>query len=916
MGHFSAGSERIRSVVRRMRRGLLWRAGDAELREEIETHRALRQARLEREGLAPDEADRASRRALGNTILAREDARDVWINRAWDDLSQDVRGGTRALVKHPGIAITAVLSLAIGIGANAAAFSAVKAILLTPLPYPDADRLVMLAAVPPDRPDQRQSPTVPEYIAWRDGTSAFDAIATLGRQPGDLGAENGAAAEQVLVQGSTASLFQVLGLAPLLGRTFTAEEDPIDTPTDVVLIGERLWRRRFGGDPTILGRTLRLDGTTRRIVGVMPAGSTPLDEAVDIWAPVNWSHTVLRGSARGWPVLARMKPGLTLAQAQAGMDAMTARLAAGSASGSSPPWGVKVQPLQTALYGGYAGPLAILQGVVGLVLLIACANVAGLLLARAIARRTELAIRMAIGAGRRRLVRQLLTESVVLAALGGVGALGVAWLGLRLLIAANPAGMPRSAIMGLDGSVLAFAAGIAVLAALLFGTLPALHASRVDPVTSLRSSLRGATGAPGAGRARGILVVVQIAMAIVLLVGSGLLVRTLLRIRANDLRGDPRGIVTFDVRFPGKQYGRRVGVHDGFSLIEVSPEPARVFDEVWTRIEQLPGAESAAGIDVTPFTGAGPALQFTIPGRAVSAGGDDRPAPIASAYIVTPHFFATMRIPMLYGRDFSRSDTAATPWVVIVNDALARTFWPGQDPIGRHLRLDLVPDEQPREVVGVVADVRASPVVRDVAPALYTPSNQQPPHNRAPYGDARLRMYFVARTSGAPLALVPAIRQTMTAIDPERPAADVHLLTRDVARLVAVPRYMTIVMGVFAGMAMLLAGVGLYGVIAHGMAQRTREIGIRVALGADRSDVWRLALAQTGTLLAAGLVIGIGAALVMTRLIASALWGVTPTDAPTYAAVAALMVVVALASTYVPARRAARIAPTVALKSE
>jgi putative ABC transport system permease protein len=900
------------SWLRRIWIGLRWSRYDDDLREELDAHRALRQAQLERDGMRPDEAARVSRQALGNVLLSREDARQIWLGRAFDELRQDIRFGARALAAHRGVTAIAVLSLALGIGANAAAFSVLKTILFTPLPYPEADRLVAISAVSEEPSGRRGPPTVPEYFAWKRHTELFDGVAALILSTADLGGDGpDAPARQVTVQASTASLFRVLRFRPVIGRGFTDAEDPLDLPSDVILISDRLWQQRFGGRADVLGRSVRLDEKPQRIIGVMPAGAAPLGENVDVWKPMNWHHSLLQGSARGYPVAARLRPGVTLARARAVMAGVVTDTI--GETGGKESWRAVVTPLRRAMVGGYRSPLLVLQGITAIVLLIACANVAGLLLARAAARQTELAVRLAIGAGARRLVRQSLTESAMLAALGGLAAIAVGWIVLRVLIAANQGILPRSTHMVLDGGVFAFTAAVSAVAAIVFGTLPALQASRADAVASLKPSAVLARAGAARLRARGGLVVVQIALAVVLLIASGLLIRTLLRIAANDLRGDPHGVLAFDVRFPG-QYHRATASYNGYSLLDVSPVPGRVFGEVRQRLERLPGVESAAAIDVRPFTGPGPIMTFALTP-------EGHPDPSASGlhtsvFITTPRFFSTMRIGLRRGRDFAESDTAGAPWVAIINETMAKAFWPGADPLGRHIRLELVPDEQPREIVGIVADVRSSSVETVARPAVYTPLAQQPAHNRAPFGAARLRMTFVVRTAGDPDAIAPAVQRLLIGIDPDRPAIEVRPLEDDVSRRASTPRYVLTVINVFAALATLLAAVGLYGVLAQTLGQRRKELAIRMALGARHWDVWRLALGQVIRLLAIGLTAGLAGALLLTRVMVSLLWQTSATDGLTYAAAAALMAVVALVAAAAPIARAAHTAPAAVLKVE
>lgn len=908
--------------LRRMLHAIRAAREDADLREEMEAHRALRQAQLERDGLSAQEAAIASRRALGNLTLAREDARDVWVLRWLQTLRQDVRNGFRILVKHRGVTATAILSLALGIGANSAVFSLIDGMLLQPLPYREPDRLVMIWAVDPRNPTVESRATAPEYLAWQKYATLFEVMGTEGQATRDLsGDEGGAPAEIVFVQRLQSSLFDVLGVRPALGREFRSDEEQVGAPAPVALLSDQLWERRYGRDPNIINQVIRLDGVPTTIVGVMPPGFAYLHEVkIDLFVPFAFNPSQVRGSGRGYAIAARLKPGVTIAQAQSEMDAVVKQVA-DELPEPSRGWGARVQPLHEALFGDTRLALMLLQGVVGTVLLIACGNVAGLLLARSSSRRTEIAVRAAIGAGRGRIIRQLLTESALLAVIGGLAGIAVAWILLKLLVVMTAASMPvvgNLPALVLGGRVLAFTLGASLLTGLVFGTLPALQSSRSDLVESLKSSARGAMDGFGRQRLRSGVVVAQIALAFVLLVGAGLFINSFVRLVTTDLGGDPHGVLTFTAPFKGS---RPVGHYKGYPLIEINPTVPQTIDRILERLRTLPGVVSAAGSSFAPFTGAGSLMAFSIEGRSAPMTDDQRQAISAGCQLVTPAFFATMKIPMARGREFDARDTATGPWGIIINETMAKWFWPDEDPIGQRLTIDLTPDEQPREVIGVVRDFRSSPYERNTRPAMFVLHTQEPPHTLGPVGTStRNRMNFVIRVAGDPSMAIPVIRFAMADLDRDRPITEVQPLEQAVATMVNPSRYAMTILGLFAAVATLLAAVGIYGVMSHGIGQRTREIGIRMALGAKRGDVLSLIMRRVVVLAVIGVGSGIAGAVillrVMTSLIAGVLVDVAPNDLPTYVAVSALMAAVALLAGWIPARRAIHVAPTVALRCE
>jgi predicted permease len=896
------------------------RQADDDLQEEMETHRALVQARLERGGMSAGEASVASRRAFGNVVLAHDDARDVWVIRWFDALRQDVRHAIRVLVKHRGVTAVAILSLAIGIGANTAVFSLVDSILLKPLRYADPGRLVMISAVPPGQPAQQASATVPEYMAWQAHAASFEGMATAFQQPLTLGADDPASqAETVVVEKVRATLFDVLGVRPAIGRAFRPDEEKVDTPAPVAILSDEFWTRRYARNPAVLGSTIKLNGVATSVVGVMPPQFAFLTQGrTDVFLPLSWNSPQLRGTGRVFPVVARLKPGVGLAQAQAELDTLTPQLEP-VLPAPSKGWRPRVQPLDVALKRDFQMPLVLLQSVVAFVLLIACGNVAGLLLARASTRGTEMALRTAIGAGRRRLIRQLLTESVVLALLGGAAGTAIGWMLSRALISVSTTFIPALPAAAFDMRVLAFTAAVSVATGLLFGILPALHASRGGLVEQLKPSAKGATGGTVRQGVRSGVVVAQIALACVLLVGAGLTLRSFVEIMRGDLGGDPRGVVRVDVSFRGMV--RMIGSANGFTLVEVSPRIDQTIARVLDRLHAVPGVQAAAGASLPPFTVAGPDVGFSITGRPAPATDEQRAAMTAAFQVVTRGYFSVLRIPMDRGREFDTRDLPGNPWGVVINRAMADRFWPGGNPLGERILINMTADEQPREIVGVVTSYRENPYLETTRPAMFVLHDQQPLTTRGPVGMVmRNRMNFVVRGAGDAGALAGSIRAAMADMDREQPAPTTRPVEEDMRLAVAPSRYVTLVCLLFAGVATLLAALGIYGVMSHGVSVRTREIGLRMAIGADRGDVMRLIMRRVVWLTVAGLAIGLVGAAALTRVLSrvtdQVLVGVEPFDILTYAAVALVMAAVALLAGWIPTRRAIRVAPTVALRCE
>jgi predicted permease len=829
---------------------------------------------------------------------------------------QDIVYGFRMLLKKPGFTIVAALSLALGIGANTVIFSLINTTLLRPLPYADPDRLVMIWSTPLDHPDQLNGVTAYNYLAFQERAKSFESMGIIRTNVCNIGAdEHGQPPERVDCENFAPSMFQTLGVKPVLGRVLADDENPIDNPARVLLISQRFWQRRFNGDRNAVGQVLRVDGLDKTIIGVMPPNFYLFDEQADFWTPMNWTHTEMASTQYTSGVAARLKPGVALKQAQAEMDALAAQQAA-SDPGRNKNLGAKVQTMTDALYGDLRSPLLLLQGAVGIVLLIGCANVAGLLLARAASRRTEIAIRTAIGAGRWRIVRQLVTESLPLSLLGGLLGILLAWGGLRLFVAAAPPGFPRLNEISIDLPTLGFTAAVAILTAVVFGIVPAIQASNPDLVGSLKESGRSGTDGVARQHLRSALVTLQIALALVLLIGAGLMINSFIRIQSNPLGADPKNLLTFDFRFARDEAIKPYARYRNAGLWDVNPLTTQTFQRVYERLQKVPGVVSVAGAGTPPLAGS-LGMGFLIQGRpAPPLDANGQPTQTASYIAVTPNYFATLKTPIVEGRDFNDRDTASSPFVVIVNQTMAKRFWPNESAVGKQLRLDYVPDEPLREVVGVTSDIRMNRQSRQVGPAIYVPYIQQTPRWMGAGYAARAGMYFIIRTRANPMAMAASVRSATAEVDPNRPVANLRTVEEYLDQQVQYVRLYVLLLGIFGAIAAGLAAIGIYGVMAYSVAERTREIGIRMALGASAGDIFRLVVWRAAILLSVGLSLGLVGSFALTRYLKSALYEVTATDPSTFIAVSLVLAMVAVLACLVPTRRAVSVNPTVALRYE
>jgi putative ABC transport system permease protein len=805
-------------------------------------------------------------------------------------LVQDLRYGIRTLAKNPGFAVVAVLTLALGIGANTAIFSVVDAVLLRPLPYPESDRLFTVYQTLPEAPAQNTGVSYPNYLDWTQRNEAFESIAAV---RGNVLALSGLGEPTYIQTGSvTSNYFDVLRVKPLLGRTLQPSDDALDV-NPVVVMSESLWRARFGADPALVGRAVTLDQHPITVVGIVPAYFHPSvpDTAAQLWVPLRQDGVFsdMRGRRGGHylSALGRLKPGVSAAQAQSEMAAMEQRLAEQFPNENNG-WGIRIVSLQADMAGNVRTALLVLLGAVGFVFLIACANVASLQLARAASRRKEIAIRVALGAGRQRLLRQFLTESVLLSVIGGAVGLLLALEALQGLIAWAPADLPRVSEIHVDARVLAFGLALSVLSGVIFGLAPAWHGTE----SRLAEALEGARGAGEertSHRARNIFVVTETALAIVLLVGAGLLIRSFARLQQVNVGFNPRQLLTAQVGLPRAQYAK--------------PEQwISFYRQTLERMNALPGAQEAAVAVPLPLSDSYFNLAFEIEGRPPRSKSD---APTAEFVAISPNYFHVMQVPLLRGREFSDADSESGPKVCAISSSLAQQLFPSERALGQRILIGY-PASSSREVVGIVGDVKDSDLSARQSAQIYVPFVQNP------FWAADIAVRSPAR----PSALSGALREQIRAIDPALPVVEVRPMAEVMGSSIAQPRFRTALLSLFGAVALLLAAIGIYGVLAYSVAQQTREIGIRMALGANPGKVLRLVLGRGLRLAGAGTLIGVLAALMLTQLLNSLLFGVSATDPLTFAAVAGLLLLVALLACYVPARRAMRVDPMVALRYE
>jgi putative ABC transport system permease protein len=808
-----------------------------------------------------------------------------------DTLQQDIRYAVRRLIKSPGFTLVAVLTLALGIGANSAIFSVVNGVLLKPLPYPESDRLV---GVYHATGSGRAVMSGPNFTDVMKNVKSLENVAAI--STGRMVLTGQGEPVRLNVAEVSASFFNVLRTQPVLGRAFNADEN---TPgrTNIVVLSHGLWLQRFGGQVNIVGKMIQLDGAPREVVGVMPQGfSYPARREAYVPLEYDGNFVTLQRGAWYLDVVARLNPGISAEQARAEVEALGEVLRAQYAD-SNANIGLTTFPLHEDMVGEIRPAVLVLLGAVGFVLLIACANVANLLLARAAARGSEMAVRTALGAGRMRLVRQLLTESVILSFIGGALGLLLAMWGVEFLVALEPQGIPRLDAVRVDAVVMLFTLGVAVLTGLVFGMVPAFHATRAGLSSALKEGGRGGAAGRGSARARGALVVAEMALAVTLLAGAGLLLRSFVKLQAVDPGFHTQQALTFELSLPDVRY---------------RADDARIafFDELLPRLRALPGVRAAGAVMGLPLTGLEFIISFEVAGRP-PAPPSQRPS--MQVRVATPDYFTAIGIPLQRGRLFTDDDRQGTTKVVLITEAAARTFFPNEDPIGKQITLGWGrrDDAGQRlraggEVVGIVGDVKEAGLDEENPPQIYLAHRQWPVTS----------MSVLLNTTTPPASLTNAVRAQVHAIDPNLPLANVRTLDEIVARSISQPRFYMLLLAIFAGVALTLAAIGIFGVLSYAVAQRTREIGIRMALGAQARTVLGLVVRQAMVLVLIGVVVGTAAALLLSRTMDGMLFAVTPSDPLTFASVAGVLLGVALLASFVPARRATRVDPVVALRAD
>jgi predicted permease len=829
-------------------------------------------------------------------------------------LSQDLRYALRTMLKSRGFTLVAVLSLALGISANTTIFSAINALLFRGLPYQDSDRLVGILNQRL-KEGGRQGVSPGDLVNWKRQNTVFDQIELINTFAGKNVLVGAGGSERVGIQYATPGLFRLLGVKPILGRLLL-DEDAKQTYASNVVLSYGYWHRRFGNDPQILGKTFFMDTSAVSVVGVLSPGFDLLGTGdTDIYQPIPVEGASPSEMNDRWLLaIARLKRGVALAQAQSSMDVVARRLEQAYPD-TNKDLGIRVMPLRDALFGWTRQILYPLFAAVALVLLIACANIANLMLSRASSRRKEVGIRSALGASRFRLIRQMLTESVCLALLGGMLGLALSFWGTKAFATLVPQWYPQAQEITIDIRVLAFTLAISILTGIMFGLAPALRASRVELTDSLKEGGRSSS-AGSRHRTRSIFVVAEVALAMVLLVSAGLMMNTFLRVlhASPGFRSDR--VLTLDFRLTGTKY-LDVTPMDKTGFDIVTPQVDIFCQQVLERVKALPGVESAALIDWLPMSEErtdSPTRGFTITGRPAALGGE-KPNAFYSA--ISPDYFRVMQIPLLKGRSPTEQDTYSTPWVVTINDAMARKFWPSQDPIGQMITLDVVPgEEKPREIVGVVGNVKQFASRIDPGPEIYASYLQQPKQSPTLFTETRLHKSLVVQTSFESQSLIDSMRSTVAGMDRDSPVFGITTVRNVVLDSTTVERFYTQLLGSFALTALLLAAIGIYGVISYSVLERSHEIGVRMALGAQSKQVLRLMLKEGLMLSSLGVALGVAASFAATPLIAAFLYGVKAYDLLTWSLVSVFLMGVTLVATYIPGRRATRLDPMVALRHE
>jgi predicted permease len=864
----------------------------SELDEEMAFHREQAEKELIAGGMTAEAARYAATRQFGNATQVKERSHEV-VGFSFESVLQDVRYALRQLSSNPGFTAVITLTLALSIGANSAIFSVIEGVLLKPLPYPKAEQIVRIFLSSNEYPKFPLNPF--DFLDFRARNKSFESIAAYSR--GDI--QLSGSGEPVELSGFkiTSGYFRVLGLKPALGREFDWNAE-IPGNGQQVIVSDRLWRTRFDAAPDIIGRKITLDTLPFTVIGVMPAGtehpgndyhSVPYGESVDVWWPFEFKGNSANRGSHYIEGIGRLKKGVEPAQANAEMNSLMAQL--GREHEGDKGWQVLVIPLYREIVGANKRMLLVLLGAVGMVLLIACANAANLLLARAAARQREVAVRLALGAPRRRLIRQMLTESLLISMLGGGLGAVLAEGGVKALVVLLPAGFPRTHDIHVNALVFAFTFLVSIITGILFGMAPAMQASRTDPKRGLYEGGRTSTGSARQRGLRNVLVVAEVSLACVLLIGAGLMLRSFL----NQLNLDPGfrqdHVLTASLSLPEAEY-------------KTDADIARFYDRLMTSLNGLPGVESAGAGSDLPWTGYDEnAGGFTIEGK--------QPPPHqefhARYHMATPNYFRALGTPLVRGRFFTEADKQDAPYVLIINQAMATRYWPNEDVIGKRLTFSDTPKEKDWfTIVGEVGDVKDKPSSPGAEPAFWWSHLQQPSSD----------MLVVVRASADPRLLADAMRDQVKRLDPSLAVADIRLMDKVADESIATPRFAFSLVGLFAGLAIVLAAIGTYGVISYSVSQRIPEFGLRLALGAPPGEVLRMVLVQAVRLAVGGAVIGLVIALTVARVLSSLIYNVSPADPMTFISVAVMVVAIALLACYLPARRAARADPMVALRAD
>ena len=883
----------LRLMLARLRGLLRKDSVEREMEEEMRFHLRMRAQENVRQGMTEEEAERAALRSFGSWARISEACRDIKGGGGVETLIKDVKFGVRMLRKNFVFTLVAALTLALGIGANTTIFSVVNAVLLRPLPYPNAERIVAIQEL--NEKGSRVQVTAANFLDWRAQSTSFEHLAAILTRTANL--TTGDESKRIDLAMTSVNFFQVFSVQPQLGRFFLPEEE-VAGHNPVAVISHGLWQRQFGGDPSLVGKSITLDGQPYTVVGVAPADFQYPDRT-ELWVPPFKEVPTLSPQmdiqrARGFGFLSAvglLKPGVSVKQSHEEMTTITARLRQQYPDTNNKRFN-RVVTLQTHLVGESSTALLLLLGAVALLLLIACANVANLLLARAASRQKEIAVRLALGATRLRLVRQLLIESMMLGIVGGVGGLMLGWWGVDLMRRLLPVDFPRAQGINVDLRVLGFTLLVSLGTGLVFGLAPAFQSTNLDINESLKENARGSAGGVRRNRIRSLLIVSEVALSLMLLIGAGLLFRSFLRLQAVELGFQPQRVLTFRLTPSGPNF-REDAQYSAF------------YRQVAERIKALPGVDSVGVINTLPLV-KGPTTAFRVDGRPLLT--PDK-WPGVNYRSISADYFHAMGGSLLKGRIFNDHDTDSAPLVVLVNQSLVRRDFEGEDPIGKRINTGGTGrDGQPIwfEIVGVVADVRSLELNSEPTPEIYTSYLQDP----------FAGMSYVVRSQVEPESMAPAVREAVRQIDKAQPVADIKEMEQIVNEAAAQPRFNSLLLGVFASIALLLAAAGIYGVMSYAVTQRTHEIGVRLALGAQTRDVLKLIVGQGLKLTLLGLALGLVCAFALTRLMATLLYGVKPTDPWTFMGGALLFIIVALLACYVPARRAAKVDPLIALRYE